>query len=290
MPEHNILEGFHGTFNESLKLISAISYQANYVSWQWPEGKVDLTAQLYKISQCPQQWEEPSSSSNPQSDITSQEHLTILLRILSKNIYHYFFISLTWMFFICVCSNWHNLNTHTKQSSKLLAIKYNSLTSSVQPASPENFHIIINKKHFRPGGMAPSEWTRSVRAIRDTPVADYSASGANTMRRVAYRPPIVVSPFLLALSVSYCKWTLWRCGQLWPYVGMGSLGTSAKCKLVQKPHAGFHKHKAFRLSYSSSLQSQDSLPHSMACIIKVSLYISIRSIWPQMVVEHNRRF
>ena len=30
----------------------------------------------------------------------------------------------------------------------------------------------INKKHFRPGGMAPSEWTRSIRALRDTPVAD----------------------------------------------------------------------------------------------------------------------
>jgi len=27
----------------------------------------------------------------------------------------------------------------------------------------------------------------------------------------------------------------------------------------------------------------------MACIIQVSLYISIGSIWPQMVVEHNRR-
>jgi len=63
----------------------------------------------------------------------------------------------------------------------------------------------ISKKHFRPGGMAPSEWTRSVRAVRDTPVADYPAPGANTTRRVAYRPPIAVSPFLLALSVSYCK-------------------------------------------------------------------------------------
>jgi len=72
----------------------------------------------------------------------------------------------------------------------------------------------ISKKHFRPVGMAPSEWTRSVRAVRDTPVADYSAAGVNTTRRVAYRPPITVSQFLLALSVSYFKQTLWRCGQL----------------------------------------------------------------------------
>jgi len=83
----------------------------------------------------------------------------------------------------------------------------------------------ISKKYFHPGGMAPSEWTRSVRAVRDTAVADYTAPGLDTMRRVSYRPPIAVSPFLLALSVSYTKHTLWRCAQLWPYVGMGSLGT-----------------------------------------------------------------
>jgi hypothetical protein len=39
---------------------------------------------------------------------------------------------------------------------------------------------IISKKYFRPGGMAPSEWMRSVRAVRDTPMADYSAPGLNT--------------------------------------------------------------------------------------------------------------
>jgi len=63
----------------------------------------------------------------------------------------------------------------------------------------------ISKKHFPPGGMAPSEWTRSVRTVRDTPVEDYSAPGANMTRRVAYHPLIAISPFLLALSESYCK-------------------------------------------------------------------------------------
>jgi len=86
-------------------------------------------------------------------------------------------------------------------------------------------HTPISKRHLRPGRMAPSEWTRSVRAVRDTPVADYSAPSINTTRRVAYHPPIAVLPYLLALSVSYFKQTVWRCGQLWPYVGMGSLGT-----------------------------------------------------------------
>jgi len=56
--------------------------------------------------------------------------------------------------------------------------------------------------------MAPSEWTRSVRAVRDTPVPDYSAPGVNTTRRVAYCPPIAVSPFLLTLLV-YTKYTLY---------------------------------------------------------------------------------
>jgi len=83
----------------------------------------------------------------------------------------------------------------------------------------------ISKKYSCPGGMALSEWTNSVRAARDTPVANYSAPGVNSTRRVPYRPLIAVPPFLLILSVSYFKRSLWRCGQLWPYVRMGSLGT-----------------------------------------------------------------
>jgi hypothetical protein len=71
----------------------------------------------------------------------------------------------------------------------------------------------------------PSECTCTIRAVRGTPVADYSAPSFNTTSCIAYRPPIAVSPFLHALSDSYFKWTLWRCGQLWPYIGIGSLGT-----------------------------------------------------------------
>ena len=83
----------------------------------------------------------------------------------------------------------------------------------------------ISKKLFRPGGMARSEWTQSIKAVRDIPVAAYSAAGANTTRRITYCPPIAVSAFLLAQSVSYFKPTVWRCGRLWPYVGMESFGT-----------------------------------------------------------------
>jgi len=71
--------------------------------------------------------------------------------------------------------------------------------------------------------MALSEWTRSVRAVRDTLVADYSTPGINTMCRIVYRPPIAVSLFLRVLSIPYFKRSLWRCGQLWQYIGMSSL-------------------------------------------------------------------
>jgi len=83
----------------------------------------------------------------------------------------------------------------------------------------------ISKKQFCPGGMAPAEWTRSLRAVRDTPVAEYSAPGIKTTSHITYCPLIAVSAFLPALLVTYFKQTLRRCGQLWPYVGMGSLGT-----------------------------------------------------------------
>jgi len=32
--------------------------------------------------------------------------------------------------------------------------------------------VNISEKHFRLGGMAASEWTHSIRAVRDTLVAD----------------------------------------------------------------------------------------------------------------------
>ena len=73
--------------------------------------------------------------------------------------------------------------------------------------------------------MAGSERTRSVKAIRDTMVAEYSMPAVNPTPLCLYRPPMSVSLFPLALSVSDLKQALWHCCQLWPYVGMGWLGT-----------------------------------------------------------------
>jgi len=85
--------------------------------------------------------------------------------------------------------------------------------------------------------MAASEWTRSVRAVSDTPLGDYSMPGDNTTCHVGNLLPIAVLPFFLALSVSYIKRTLRRSAKLWQYIEMGSLGTSAKWKSVWKPYA-----------------------------------------------------
>ena len=61
-------------------------------------------------------------------------------------------------------------------------------------------------------------------------------------------------------------------------------------ELVLYSHSGcsYITTRHFILLYSSLLQSQDSLHHNMPCIILVCLYIYILSIWPQMVLEHNR--
>jgi hypothetical protein len=65
--------------------------------------------------------------------------------------------------------------------------------------------ILVSKEHIPPGRIAVSEWTRSITAVSDIPVAQYSGAGANATCQVAYCPPIVVLLSLLALSVSYCK-------------------------------------------------------------------------------------
>jgi len=43
--------------------------------------------------------------------------------------------------------------------------------------------------------------------------------------RVAYGPQITVSPLVLTWSVAYFKQTLYRCGELWPSIGLGSFGS-----------------------------------------------------------------
>jgi hypothetical protein len=88
------------------------------------------------------------------------------------------------------------------------------LKAKIEPPSCQQYKPDdIGQTISRSGTMAASEWTRSVRAIRDTPVADCSTPGINIMRCVVYRPPITVSLPLRVQSVSYFRRSLWHCGQ-----------------------------------------------------------------------------
>jgi len=93
--------------------------------------------------------------------------------------------------YCCVCNRYHR---HYEEMLIKLAVQL-------------SFHShrsgSISKKHFCPGGMAPSESMHSVRAVRDTPVVAYSAPGTNTMRRIASCPLITVHRFF-----SLCQYAI----------------------------------------------------------------------------------
>jgi hypothetical protein len=108
------------------------------------------------------------------------------------------------------CNSVRKLYTNLLDTSAALASAYKSI--QMLPTSPAAWQHQQTK--FHSGEVAPSEWTRSVRAVRDTLVADYSAPVVNIMHRVVSRPAIAVSLSLHVLSVSYFKQSLWRCGQL----------------------------------------------------------------------------
>jgi hypothetical protein len=81
-------------------------------------------------------------------------------------------------------------------------------------ASSLNSHLEKETDRFHQQKIFPLERNGSVRGVKDTPVADCSAPGVNSTRRVPYCPLIAVSLFLLIVSVTYFKRSLWRCGQL----------------------------------------------------------------------------
>jgi len=107
----------------------------------------------------------------------------------------------------------------------------------------------ISTKHIRPGGIALSEWMPFFRASGDNLVQDSSAPCINPTSGVADRPPIAITLCRLVLFVFYCKQTLWRCGQLRPSVGMGSLGTKLywDCdEMGDNPKLSLHVPSTFR--------------------------------------------
>jgi len=57
--------------------------------------------------------------------------------------------------------------------------------------------------------MAASDWMRSIRGVRDTPVANYSPPSVNTMHHFAYRPLIAISSRSVGLQFQTDRLTLW---------------------------------------------------------------------------------
>jgi len=125
-----ITKGIHGTIDWTLKMLPEISCQTRMVLWRkiqrqaWPQNPI------IKSLHCLRRWKDPRSSSNPQSDITSEEHFKRLLRILST-IQSWFPIHTPWIRFICVRGDQHILSTHTSRSSQLSAITLHTTTSGV---------------------------------------------------------------------------------------------------------------------------------------------------------------
>ena len=83
MHEHNNLKGTRGR-NRDGNPMDAVK-QNTIVIVAEVAAKHEPVKDYKRLALSPRQWEEPSSSSNPQSDITSEEHLKILLRFLHKN-------------------------------------------------------------------------------------------------------------------------------------------------------------------------------------------------------------
>jgi len=76
MHDQNDLEEISGTISKSHKMISAIYYHANYVSWQSSEGKLHQIIQLYKDSHRPGTCEECALSANLSQTLSAKNSLT----------------------------------------------------------------------------------------------------------------------------------------------------------------------------------------------------------------------
>jgi len=82
-----------------------------YWSSRWRSGQNRASERLYNTHHVPDDGQEPSSSRNPQSDITSEEHLKIVSRILPLNNIHYnVFTPRQWISDICLpWDNWEHI-------------------------------------------------------------------------------------------------------------------------------------------------------------------------------------
>jgi hypothetical protein len=125
----------------------------------WPEEPI------IKHSHRPRPWEEPSSSSNPPSDITSEEHLTILWRYLSTYIQNYFPIFTTWICLIWVRGDQHILTMHTRGSSQLRRFHYILQQAGFNPQLPCTFILGHYRRGWIRGAQLHNYWCIALRRV-----------------------------------------------------------------------------------------------------------------------------
>lgn len=133
--------------------------------------------------------------------------------------------------------------------------------------------------------MTPSDCMRTVRAVRDILVAAYSASCINTTGPIAHRPSIAGSLYLLARLVSHFRRTLWRCGQLWPYVAMGSLDMCLHRDCIVMGHTAKTSHCVASMCAQNAIQSLLIIHIILSCQIyvgidNVSLVLAVSCLTP----------
>jgi hypothetical protein len=140
------------------KLSSKNGVMTEYRRQAWPEELI------IKSSHRPRRWKEPSSSSNPQSDITSEEHLKILLRIVSTTITSLFSLR------EYALHEWEQID-------------YFSIRTSTTCRNYRRSHIVLQRAGFNPHLPAPtvvSDYKRY--RVRGAQVHHYRTV---TLRRVA---------------------------------------------------------------------------------------------------------
>jgi hypothetical protein len=141
----------------------------------------------------------------------------------------------------------HLHNTYLREHH--IVCQHSDLWQNYTSATSSAKNISVRVEWLRQRGRAPSEPSETPRwqiTLRPAPIPRIAL---HITRRSQFR----------------CFFSLCR----YPIVNQ-HCGVVANCDHAsewKQWFLGFHNHKAFRLSYSSLLQSQDSLSHNIACNI-----------------------
>jgi hypothetical protein len=127
----NTITGGHSwLYWSNLHVVSGDQLSRNNCVMMETRRKDWVERPIIKSSHRPRRWKEPSSSSIPLSDITSKEHLKILLRNLST-IQNYFPIVSGWIPSVWVRGGQHIPTTHNRGSLQLSGISFTITTTRV---------------------------------------------------------------------------------------------------------------------------------------------------------------